>query len=173
MIPAQGGAATRQPVVAKICALMQAHRPWRYTGPIDNLVKSMTEPRDSVDPPADFKVTQNVTGLTWRATDFLCARGRFGRQSAHKQERDFATGSTRRFIVTGVILSTLFISALISVVRLSPSRSNRPFSLGRGHRVARATICSSQRPPLLRMPTLDRQLDAEIFLKAESATHRI
>lgn len=116
-IPAQGGAATRQPVVAKICALMQAHRPWRYTGPIDNLVKSMTEPRDSVDPPADTEVTQNATGLTWRQTLSSALAAGLGVQSAHKQERDFATGSTRRFILTGVILTTLFIGALISVVR--------------------------------------------------------
>ena len=117
LIPAQGDAATRLPVTAPVCALMQAHRPWRYTGPIDNLVKSMTEPRDSVDPPADTEVTQNATGLTWRQTLSSALAAGLGVQSAHNQERDFAAGSTRRFIVTGVILTALFIGALISVVR--------------------------------------------------------
>ena len=116
-IPAQGGAAAPQPVTATVCALMQAHLPWRYTGPIDNLVKPMTEPRDSVDSPADTEVTQNVTELTWRQTLSSALAAGLGVQSAHKQERDFATGSTRRFILTGVILTTLFIGALISIVR--------------------------------------------------------
>lgn len=117
LIPAQGDAATPLSVTATVCALMQVHRPWRYTGPIDNLVKSMTEPRDSVDPPADTEVTQNVTGLPWRQTLSSALAAGLGVQSAHNQERDFAAGSTRRFIVTGVILTALFIAALISVVR--------------------------------------------------------
>ena len=117
LIPAQGDAATRQPVVDPVCVLVQAHRPWRYTGPIDNLVKSMTEPRDSVDSPTNGEVAQNVTRLTWRQTLSSALAAGLGVQSAQNQERDFIAGSTRRFIVTGVILTALFIGALISVVR--------------------------------------------------------
>lgn len=77
----------------------------------------MTEPKDSGDSPTSGEVAQNVTPLTWRQTLSSALAAGLGVQSAHKQERDFAAGSTRRFIVTGVILTALFIGALISVVR--------------------------------------------------------
>ena len=80
-------------------------------------MKSMTEPRDSVDRPAGTEVTQNMTRLTWGQTLSSAFAAGLGVQSAHNQERDFAIGSTRRFILTGLILTALFIGALISVVR--------------------------------------------------------
>ena len=96
---------------------MQAHPPWRYTDPKDNLVTSMTEPRDSVDSPISAEVTQTATGLTWRQTLHSALAAGLGVQTAHNRQRDFAAGSTRRFVVTGVIFTALFIGTLISVVR--------------------------------------------------------
>ena len=117
MGPTQRDAAAPQPVTATVCLLMQAHPPWRYTDPMDKAVESMTEPKDSGDSPTSREVAQNVTRLTWRQTLSSALAAGLGVQSAHNQERDFAAGSTRRFIVTGVVLTALFIGALISVVR--------------------------------------------------------
>ena len=77
----------------------------------------MTETRDSVDSPTSGVVTQKATGLTWMQTVRSALAAGLGVQSAHNRQRDFAAGSTRRFVVTGVILTALFIGALISVVR--------------------------------------------------------
>ena len=117
MGPTQRDAAAPQPVTVTDCLLMQAHPPWRYTDPMDKAVESMTEPKDSGDSPTSREVAQNVTRLTWRQTLSSALAAGLGVQSAHNQELDFAAGSTRRFIVTGVILTALFIGALISVVR--------------------------------------------------------
>ena len=109
----------RSPVAPTITGwlLMQAHPPWRYTGPKDNVVASMTEPRDSVDSPTSGGVTQKATGLTWRQTLHSAPESGLGVQTAHNRQRDFAAGFPRRFVVTGVILTALFIGALVSVVR--------------------------------------------------------
>ena len=77
----------------------------------------MTELKDLVDSHADKEVMQKKAGLTWRQTLSSAFAAGLGVQSAHKHERDFAAGSSRRFIVTGVILNALFIGALLSVVR--------------------------------------------------------
>ena len=96
---------------------MQAHPPWRYTDPKDNVVTSMTEPRDSVDSPPSGEVTQKATGLTWRQTLRSALAAGFEVQTAHNRQRDFAVGFMRSFVVMGVILTVLFIGALVSVVR--------------------------------------------------------
>jgi len=54
--------------------------------------------------------------LTWTQTVLSGLAAAVGIQNAAARERDFASGSPMRFVVVGIVLTALFISALLVVV---------------------------------------------------------
>ena len=76
----------------------------------------MTEPNDSGKPMPDTGVKQKLSKLRWKQILRSALLAGLGVQSIRNQERDFASGSPRHFILMGLILTALFISLLMSVV---------------------------------------------------------
>ena len=56
--------------------------------------------------------------LTWSQILRSSLAAGLGVQSSRNRQRDFADGSPRRFIVMGVVLTMLFISSLVTVIRI-------------------------------------------------------
>jgi len=56
--------------------------------------------------------------LTWSQILRSSLAAGLGVQSSRNRERDFAAGSPRRFIVMGLLLTTLFIASLVTVIRV-------------------------------------------------------
>jgi hypothetical protein len=71
----------------------------------------LTEP-DAADQSAEQKP------LTWLQVFMSTVAAAFGVQSRANRERDFKHGKASQFIIMGIVFTTLFVLAVVSVVRM-------------------------------------------------------
>lgn len=84
----------------------------------------MTAPRNDyespkpcgLDPQDNGDLAKEEASLTWAQTILSGLSAAIGIQSAATRDRDFARGSLLQFVVVGVVLTGLFIGALLLVV---------------------------------------------------------
>tara|TARA_B100000497_G_C7602216_1_gene361799 strand:+ start:359 stop:628 length:270 start_codon:yes stop_codon:yes gene_type:complete len=69
-----------------------------------------------LDPQAKVDPAKEEASLTWAQTILSGLSAAIGIQSAATRDRDFAKGSLLQFLVVGVVLTGLFIGALLLVV---------------------------------------------------------
>ena len=69
-----------------------------------------------LDPQDNGDLATEETSLTWAQTILSGLSAAIGIQSAATRDRDFARGSLLQFVVVGVVLTGLFIGALLLVV---------------------------------------------------------
>lgn len=70
------------------------------------------------DASSDGDPPNTAPKLTWSRILRSSLAAGLGVQSSRNRERDFAAGSPRRFIVMGLLLTTLFIASLVTVIRV-------------------------------------------------------
>ena len=95
---------------------MKVHTPGDKLGDFSKAVLQMTESKNLGNPITHRDVKQKLSKLTWKQILRSALGASLGVKSTCNQERDFASGSPGRFILMGLILTTLFIPLLMSVV---------------------------------------------------------